>query len=744
MAANRRNKSGGLRGIFVTLAVLAVVFVLTGVGYCRTIVVRADGSGEYPTIQEAIDAAVDGDIVLVEDGAYRGMGNRGIDFRGKAITVRSENGAENCVIDCEDDNRGFYFHDNEATDSVLDGFTITNGHYYGHGGGAVSCEDSSPTITNCVMVSNVGGSKWGGRGGGAIQCVRASPIISNCIIMQNRTYQEGGGGGIYCYEYCNPQIVNCTISGNRSATYGGGIKCVYESHPIIEECIISGNSSPRSGGGISLGDSNGIIRSCVITNNSCGSHGGGIHLYGGRPTITACEITDNLSGFWGGGIFFENESNATVTHCIIAGNKATSSGGGIKCRGLSNQRIENCVIVGNAGTGGGGISADCYTISDIANCTIANNRAGYCGGAFMSGFGCDTTLTSCILWGNRAPDGSEIFLSGGWQGESPSHVFMSYSDLEGGVGDVYVAERCSFNWDNGCIDADPCFDEAGYWADVNDMNIVLEPNDANAVWVDGDYHLLEGSPCIDAGDPNYVAGPNETDLDSKPRVIRGRVDMGAYEFNHLPVGCIVGGDRFVEAGVGCEAQVVLDGSCSSDEDSTAGTNDDINDFDWYEAIDACDANSDIFLGSGEVIECNLGLGEHVIILEVADKAGAFDTNEVVITVEDVTPPEFSLSVEPNVLWPPNNKMVLVAPGWEVSDNCDESPEVSLVDITMSAEGDVNDYVQIGGDGSIYLRATKGQGGAVRIYTLTYEAVDDSGNVAIDSADVVVPHDLGRR
>ncbi|MHC4364478.1 MAG: LamG domain-containing protein [Planctomycetota bacterium] len=210
--------------------------------------------------------------------------------------------------------------------------------------------------------------------------------------------------------------------------------------------------------------------------------------------------------------------------------------------------------------------------------------------------------------------------------------------------------------------------------------------------------------------------------------------------NTAPIACIVGGDRVVEAGEDCEGRVVLDGSCSSDADSTAGTNDDINDFDWYDVIDVCDPNSDIYIGSGEVIECNLPLGEHLIILEVTDKTGAFDSNEVVITVEDVTPPEFSLSVEPNVLWPPNNKMVLVTPGWEVSDNCDESPEVSLVDITMSAEGDVNDYVQIDGDGSISLRAKKGRGGAMRMYTLTYEAVDDSGNAAIDSASVAVRHD----
>jgi hypothetical protein len=189
---------------------------------------------------------------------------------------------------------------------------------------------------------------------------------------------------------------------------------------------------------------------------------------------------------------------------------------------------------------------------------------------------------------------------------------------------------------------------------------------------------------------------------------------------------------------------VLDGSCSSDENSTEGTNDDINDFDWYEVIDACEPNSDIYIGSGEVIECNLGPGEHLITLEVTDKAGAFDSNEVVITVVDVTPPELSVVVEPNVLWPPNGKIVLVRPEWEVSDNCDEEVEVSLADISMSVEGDINDYVQIGDDGSMYLSARKSKGGSSRIYTLTYEAVDDSGNVAEASATVTVPHRRGLR
>ena len=215
-------------------------------------------------------------------------------------------------------------------------------------------------------------------------------------------------------------------------------------------------------------------------------------------------------------------------------------------------------------------------------------------------------------------------------------------------------------------------------------------------------------------------------------------------FNTSPIACVVGGDRVVEADSDCEARVVLDGSCSSDADSTAGTNDDINDFDWYEVIDACEPNSDIYLGSGEVIECNLGLGEHLIVLEVTDKAGAFDSNEVVITVEDVTPPEFSLFVEPSVLWPPNHRMVRIEVSWEVSDNCDEQVQVSLVGVTSSEKDDgrgdgrtKNDII-IGDDGSIYLRAERTGSSAGRVYTITYEAVDDSGNASVGSAEVLVP------
>ncbi|MHC4693882.1 MAG: choice-of-anchor Q domain-containing protein, partial [Planctomycetota bacterium] len=73
--------------------------------------------------------------------------------------------------------------------------------------------------------------------------------------------------------------------------------------------------------------------------------------------------------------------------------------------------------------------------------------------------------------------------------------------------------------------------------DPNDPNLHLDPFNPDAIWIDGDYRLLPDSPCIDAGDPNYMAEPNEMDLDGKPRIIGCRIDMGAYEYGRIvPAG----------------------------------------------------------------------------------------------------------------------------------------------------------------------------------------------------------------
>jgi len=90
-------------------------------------------------------------------------------------------------------------------------------------------------------------------------------------------------------------------------------------------------------------------------------------------------------------------------------------------------------------------------------------------------------------------------------------------------------------------------------------------------------------------------------------------------------------------------------------------------------------------------------------------------------------------------------MVQITPSWGVSDNCDEWPQVTLVSITMDedddgkGDGHTSDDIQVDDEG-ICLRAERSGRGSGRVYTITYRAVDESGNVAVESADVTVPHD----
>jgi parallel beta-helix repeat protein len=176
-----------------------------------------DGSCEHPfdTIQAAIDAACDGDTVIVRDGTYTGAGNRDLDFGGRAITVRSENGPDNCIINAQgnesEPHRCFNFHSGEGEDSVVDGFTITGG--YSVDGGGIYCESSSPTITNNTITANTAI----GHGGG-IRCYYSSPTITNNTITAN-TAQRSTGGAIYCSDNSSPTITNCILWGNGDDLY---------------------------------------------------------------------------------------------------------------------------------------------------------------------------------------------------------------------------------------------------------------------------------------------------------------------------------------------------------------------------------------------------------------------------------------------------------------------------------------------------------------------------------------------
>jgi parallel beta-helix repeat protein/predicted outer membrane repeat protein len=279
---------------------------------------------EYPTIQSAIDTALDGDVVIVAPGIYTGNGNRDIDFLGKAITVQSTDSNDpniiaTTIIDCNstkaNPHRGFNFIRSEDANSVLAGFTITN-------------------------ASN------------AIGCSRSSPKITNCIITKNTS---SASGAIYCYGHSSPIITNCTITSNT----GSGIHCEYGT-PIVADCIISGNTGfgrSGDGGGISVLNGLCLIYNSVINGNTSGNgRGGGIYCEGSNQVIPiGCTITGNSAKYDGGGIYVTG--SLKVANCTISGNLAKRNGGGIFSSSMS---ITDSIIWGNVDSSGTGQSAQVY------------------------------------------------------------------------------------------------------------------------------------------------------------------------------------------------------------------------------------------------------------------------------------------------------------------------------------------------------------------------------------------------
>ena len=273
---------------------------------------------QFLYIQDAINAAASGDVVFVADGVYTGEGNVNL-LIVRAITIKSENGAEKTTIDCEGNNRAFTFRGTGTSGTVLSGFTIIGGN--AASGGAILCENNaSPTISECILSGNKA------TNGGAIACFQSSPIISHCVIEKN-TASNGGGGLLVNGSESNPSptLVGCTIANNSAARRGGGVYLLNYASPSFYNCLIVGNSAALNGGGFY----------CL---NQC------------APDIIHCTVTGNTSGNPGSGIFCSNcldPYNPVFTNSIIWGNVATS-GAEIY---LSNSLIDITSSLFNPGVG---------------------------------------------------------------------------------------------------------------------------------------------------------------------------------------------------------------------------------------------------------------------------------------------------------------------------------------------------------------------------------------------------------
>jgi hypothetical protein len=278
-----------------------------------------DPNSFYSSIQAAIDDANDGDVIVAET---RASGNtvyrERLDFRGKAITLRSGNvlnpndpatySDKTFIVGASGSGSVVTFASGEGRDSVLQGLTI--GWGVAEYGGGIRIENASPTIRDCIISNN-----QAEYGGGGIDCFGGAPAITACTISDNETIHASGlGAGINC-EDSTPTLTDCIIRNNSSADIGGGVAC-YRAAPTLFNCFVANNSAVNGYGQVALDQSSPTITNCTIVTDPGLSADGGIWCFDGSdPIITNCIV-------WGNGI---NLYNCAATYsCIENG----SVGGG--------------------------------------------------------------------------------------------------------------------------------------------------------------------------------------------------------------------------------------------------------------------------------------------------------------------------------------------------------------------------------------------------------------------------------
>ncbi len=279
---------------------------------------------QIANIQSALNAAAAGDTILVADGTYTGPSNTNLNFAGKGILLQSENGPENCIIDCQQAARGFYFDDGEPDMAVVDGFTIkrgnTTGDQYYNRGGAILINDSRATFLNCIIQDN--SSEAGGGGVSIIYSGRGTFV--NCDIMYNHTNSSGGGISV---DSGNVQMIDCRVIGNDASISGGGILSSAGSGNYFN-VLIEGNIAQLAGGGVFLTNIPPVnFYNCAIAFNLSGAIAGGVVTYDSRAEFHNCTIFSNNSQSSGNGLFAHGSYMPSLRNCIVYSNGGYDVGG---------------------------------------------------------------------------------------------------------------------------------------------------------------------------------------------------------------------------------------------------------------------------------------------------------------------------------------------------------------------------------------------------------------------------------
>jgi predicted outer membrane repeat protein len=443
------------------------------------------------TIDGAHTKASSGDTINVAAGTY--VENL---YIGKDITLLGA-GAGSTIVD--GGNTGSTIRVYQYTSVTISGMTIRNGSgTLGAGGGIRAERDTTVQVSNATIYNN----RATTDGGGMYLALNSVVTVTNSTIISNTAGTDGGG--IYGDDPNGTlTIIDSTISENAAGRDGGG---VYQNAGTltIEGSDIISNTAQDNGGGIRKSYGSMSIGTTLIANNTAVDWGGGIHGTDSTVTIDDSTIRDNqvtAAGSYGGGLF--SSADMTLTNVTVSGNTSLSDGGGIHSQ--HPMTLTNVTVSGNTSPNGGGIvhTSASYTMT-LRNSSVVSNTTG--GGGGPAGM----RLYSWVVMENTIIANNEITNCG--IGSGGSLTSLGYN--------LESADTCGLNATGDITDTNPLIgplqDNGGTTVGIGEATLT--------------HALLPKSPAINAGDPAF-SPPPDTDQRGTgfPRVLYGRVDIGAYE-----------------------------------------------------------------------------------------------------------------------------------------------------------------------------------------------------------------------
>ena len=390
---------------------------------------------QYPTIQAAIDAAVNGDVILVSPGPY----SQRIDMKGKAVQLKStagrtqtfisSGGVSGAVVSCIT---------GETASCIIEGFTI-----YGATGSGIAITSASPVFKFCAINQNYNSA--GNGGGVAYTGTVGSPRFEDCQFFGNRAVGREGGAIALSATTGTMTCLRCSFASNESTGSFGG--AIYSSGTAATLTNCSFNTNVVTGGADRHGGA--IFTTGTLTASNCTFSGNGVPFRSGiarggaistngTTAITGCTFSNNnaeAQQVWGGALYLWGNAPVTITSCTFTSNLGRSDsccdstrGGAIAIQGGCDPNFTACTFTGNSASNtnygaGGTLFYDTGSLGVMQDCTISGSTTLTEGGAiFMNGganptivrtifSNCSTTSTGGNGGAIRAQDAANPFLS---------------------------------------------------------------------------------------------------------------------------------------------------------------------------------------------------------------------------------------------------------------------------------------------------------------------------------------------